>query len=56
MAITKDNLIAWAKAAIGTVLRVKPIIEVVNGKLELVKSERTYKKLHNYMLNKVKKH
>jgi DegV family protein with EDD domain len=53
--LVKGGRLSIAKAAIGTVLRVKPIIEVVNGKLELVKSERTYKKLHNYMLNKVKK-
>ena len=53
--LVKGGRLSIAKAAIGTVLRVKPIIEVVDGKLELVKSERTYKKLHNYMINKVKK-
>ena len=53
--LVKGGRLSIAKAAIGTVLRVKPIIEVVNGKLELVKSERTYNKLHNYMMSKVKK-
>lgn len=53
--LVKGGRLSITKATIGTVLRVKPIIEVVDGKLELVKSERTYKKLHNYMINKVKK-
>ncbi len=34
-----------AKAMIGTVLRVKPIIEMTDGKLILYKNERTYKKI-----------
>lgn len=42
-----------AKAMIGTVLRVKPIIEMIDGKLVLYKSERTYKKIFNTIEQKV---
>lgn len=53
--LVKGGRLSVAKAAIGTVLRIKPIVEVIEGKLELVKSERTYRKIHNYFINKVKK-
>lgn len=43
-----------AKAMIGTVLRVKPIIEMIDGKLVLFKSERTYKKIFKEIENKVR--
>jgi len=51
--LTKGGRLSLAKAAIGTVLRIKPVVEVVDGKLELVKSERTYKKIHNYFLETI---
>lgn len=53
--LTKGGRLSVARATIGTVLRIKPVIEVVEGKLELVKSERTHKKLHNYFLQNIKK-
>lgn len=53
--LVKGGRLSVAKAAIGTVLRVKPVIQVINGKLELVKSERTHKKIHNFYLDNVKK-
>ncbi len=43
-----------AKAMIGTVLRVKPVIEMIDGKLILLKSERTYNKIFKLIENKVK--
>ncbi len=52
--LVKGGRLSPAKAMIGTVLRVKPVIKVINGKLELVKSERTYKKIHKYMVDSIK--
>lgn len=53
--LVKGGRLKLSKAAIGTVLRVKPIVRMIDGKLELVKSERTYKKLHQYMIDAIKK-
>lgn len=52
--LVKGGRLSAAKAMIGTVLRVKPIIKVIDGKLQLVHSERTYKKLHRFIVNEVK--
>lgn len=49
--LVKGGRLSATRAAIGTVLRVKPVIRVVEGKLKLVHSERTYKKLHKYILD-----
>ena len=49
--LVKGGRLSVARAAIGTVLRVKPIIKVVDGQLKLDKSERTYKKVHKYILD-----
>ncbi len=53
--LARGGRLSLTSAAIGTVLRVKPIIQVVDGKLELVHKERTYTKVHKYMLDKLKK-
>lgn len=53
--LVKGGRLSVARAAIGTVLRIKPVIKVIDGKLQLVKSERTYKKLNNYMIENIKK-
>jgi DegV family protein with EDD domain len=53
--LTKGGRLSVAKAAIGTVLRIKPVIEVRSGKLELVKSERTLRKIFDYFVNQAKK-
>lgn len=53
--LTKGGRLSVARAAIGTVLRIKPVVEVIEGKLELVKSERTFKKIHQYFVNSIKK-
>ncbi len=53
--LVKGGRLSPTKAAIGTVLRIKPVVKVIEGKLELVKSERTYKKIHNFFVENVKK-
>ncbi len=53
--LARGGRLSLTSAAIGTVLRVKPIIQVVDGKLELVHKERTYAKVHKYMLDNLKK-
>ena len=52
--LARGGRLSTASAAIGTVLRVKPIIKVIKGKLELVHKERTYAKVHNYVLRQVR--
>ncbi len=51
--LVKGGRISGTSAAIGTVLRIKPIIKIINGKLESVNKERTYKKVHNYMVKNI---
>jgi DegV family protein with EDD domain len=43
------------QAFIGTVLRIKPIVEMVDGKLELVKKERTNIACYDYFIDKIDK-
>ena len=45
--------LSTAKAMIGTILRMKPIIEMIDGKLILKKTERTYKKVFSLIENKI---
>jgi DegV family protein with EDD domain len=52
--LVKGGRLSVAKAAIGTVLRIKPVIKVIDGKLQLAKSERTHKKLNNYLVDSIK--
>ena len=52
--LTKGGRLSAAQAMIGTVLRIKPIIRVVDGKLKLDGKERTYKKVHQYLVKSVK--
>ena len=53
--LVKGGRLTRTKAAIGTVLRLKPVIRVIDGKLKQVHNERTYKKLHRYFINEMKK-
>jgi len=46
--------LSTAKAMIGTILRMKPVIEMIDGKLILMKTERTYSKIFNIIEQKVK--
>ena len=43
--LAKSGRLSRAKALVGTVLRVKPLIKMVEGKLDLYKAERTNKKV-----------
>jgi len=52
--LVRGGRLKLSKAAIGTVLRVKPMVRVIEGKLELVTSERTHKKLNKYIINAMK--
>lgn len=52
--LTKGGRLSVAQAMVGTVLRIKPIIKVVDGKLKLDGKERTYKKVHQYLIKSVK--
>ena len=53
--LVKGGRLSVARAAIGTVLRIKPVIKVIDGKLQLVKSERTHKKIHKYFTDFIDK-
>lgn len=52
--LAKGGRLTTTQAMLGTVLRVKPIIKVIDGKLQLDKKERTYKKVHNYFIDTIK--
>ncbi len=43
--LLRSGRLSRTKAAIGTVLRIKPLIQMVEGKLDLYKSARTHKKV-----------
>lgn len=56
-----DNLIRGGRlnrvqAFLGKILRIKPIIEMIEGKLELVKKERTNKACAEFFLNNINKY
>ena len=52
--LARGGRLSVASAALGTVLKVKPIIKIVKGKLELVNKERTYAKVHKYILMNIR--
>ncbi|AIO18417.1 DegV domain-containing protein [Candidatus Izimaplasma bacterium HR1] len=52
--IARSGRLSRAKALIGTVLRVKPLIRMIDGKLDLFKSERTHKKVITNIINNMK--
>lgn len=52
--LSRSGRLSKAKALVGSVLRVKPLIQMVEGKLDLFKSERTHKKVVTSILNKIK--
>jgi len=45
VSLLRSGRLTKAKALIGTVLRVKPLIQMIDGKLDLFKSARTHKKV-----------
>ncbi len=52
--LQKGGRLSKTQAFLGTVLRVKPIIGIDDGKLKLTHKERTHKKVYDFLLNKVK--
>ena len=52
--LARSGRLSKAKALIGTVLRVKPLIKMVDGKLDLFKSERTHKKVALSIIKNIK--
>ncbi len=54
VSLLRSGRLSRAKVAIGTVLRIKPLIEMVGGKLELFKSARTHKRVINEIVEKIK--
>ena len=51
--LSRSGRLSKTKAMIGTVLRLKPIIKMVEGKLDLFKSERTHKKVIATILEQI---
>ncbi len=51
--LRRSGRLSRAKAIIGTVLRVKPLIQMVDGKLDLFKSARTHKKVFDAILENI---
>jgi DegV family protein with EDD domain len=54
ISLFRSGRLSRAKAAIGTVLRVKPLIQMVDGKLDLFKSARTHKKVVANIIQRIK--
>lgn len=52
--LVSGGRLSGARAMIGTVLRVKPIIEMQEGKLVHIKSERTYQKVFELIGKRIK--
>lgn len=51
--LARSGRLSRAKAMIGSVLRVKPLIQMVEGKLDMYKAERTHKKVVNAIIQKI---
>jgi len=52
--VAKSGRLSKAKALIGTVLRMKPLIKMVEGRLDLYKAERTHKKVVRDIIKSMK--
>jgi DegV family protein with EDD domain len=52
--LQKGGRLSKTQAMIGTVLKVKPVIKIVEGKLKLYHKERTHKKLHQFFIDEIK--
>jgi DegV family protein with EDD domain len=51
--LQKGGRLSKTQAFIGTLLKVKPIIKMIDGKLKLVHKERTFGKLYDYLMNEI---
>ena len=54
-ALMRSGRLSKAKALIGSVLKVKPIVEMANSKLDLYKVARTNKKVLSHIINDLQK-
>lgn len=52
--IAKSGRLSRAKALVGSVLRVKPLIKMAEGKLDLFHVDRTHKKVVNTIIKKIR--
>lgn len=52
--IARSGRLSKAKALLGTVLHVKPLIKMVEGKLDMFSAERTHKKVIKSIVSKMK--
>jgi DegV family protein with EDD domain len=53
--LQKGGRLSKTQALLGTVLRVKPVIKLVEGKLKLYHKERTHKKLYDFFISEITK-
>lgn len=53
VSIYRSGRISKTKAAIGTVLRLKPLIQMIEGKLNVLKSVRTHKSVLESIINRM---
>lgn len=54
ISLYRSGRLSKTKAAIGTVMRIKPLIQMVNGKLDLFKSARTHNKVIEGIITRIK--
>ena len=55
VSLYRSGRISKAKAAVGSVLRLKPLIQMIDGKLDLLKSPRTHKGVLEAIIEAMKK-
>ncbi len=53
ISLYRSGRISRAKATVGSVLRLKPLIQMIDGKLDLLKSSRTHKSVIETILNRM---
>ena len=53
ISLYRSGRISKAKAAVGSVLRLKPLIQMIDGKLDLLKSARTHKSVVETIINRM---
>lgn len=52
--LIRSGRLTRAKAVIGSVLRIKPLIQMIDGKLDFFKSARTHKKVFEEIIRRIK--
>lgn len=52
--IARSGRLSKAKAMVGSMLRVKPLIKMIDGKLDMYRAERTHKKVVKTIVEKMK--